>query len=168
MALLLTECMRTLVKTKNEAKAKIQNKRMYLLQQLSKVVMWISKFEPQGINSKDLVIPKELQQMQGYTKSLLTNMSNEKLMYLGHKKFSEGLSKNPSMSDLMPYSNLSPIESVMNHPMVDLIRNESIPKLEIPHIDSKLEIIDRASPFKMQNKHETPGKFNPFVSYDHL
>ena len=98
--------------------------------------------------------------MQGYTKNLLSNMQNDKLMYLDHRRFSEGLSKNPSMSDLMPYSNLSPIDSMFNHGIAEMIRNESIPKLEIPRMDSKLELIDRASPFKLHNKHETPGKFD--------
>jgi len=49
---------------------------MYILQQASKVLHWISSFEPQNINSKDLVLPNELKKMSGYTKMLLDDLES--------------------------------------------------------------------------------------------
>ena len=38
---------------------------------------WISAFEPQNVNSKDLVLPNELKKMSGYTKQIITELEDK-------------------------------------------------------------------------------------------
>lgn len=81
LAILLTETIKSLIKTSKDRDAKldIQSHRAYILQQSKKIMQWVSKYEPQHMNSKDSTA-NELKKMNDYTKLLMTDLDiKEKL-----------------------------------------------------------------------------------------
>ena len=95
--MLFVEALKTLVNSAKEPKAAIQNKRMYILQQSTKVLNWLSNFEPQNVNSNDLKLPSDLKKMSGYTKIVLNDLKEKdkskpdlKFRNLNVKKNTEG------------------------------------------------------------------------------
>ena len=51
-----------------------QQKQRFLLQQQGYVIEWISSFDPENINSNNLVMPKQLKTLHDYSNQLVSQL----------------------------------------------------------------------------------------------
>ena len=91
------------------------------------VLSWVSNFDPQGVNIRDLELPNELRKMSKYTKQLLVDFSrNEAARNRRGSHTSTGFYEGQPAS----LGTLDPNASTSN--MGDYVRLESLSQLRSP------------------------------------
>ena len=71
MSVLIIEILRQGIVTKTESETTKQQRQKFLLQQGCSVARWIAEFDPQNVNSDNLILPTELKALYDYSNTLV-------------------------------------------------------------------------------------------------
>ena len=71
MVVLIIEILKQGIVTKTESETTRQQRYKFLLQQACSVAKWVNEFDPQNVNSDNLILPAELKNLYNYSDSLV-------------------------------------------------------------------------------------------------